>query len=86
MGFAKSSALAVAFKNMLDQRLPLETVLPLMTSNVAHLLKLHHKGTVATGFDADLLVLNDRHEISSVMVKGVWHIRDTDLLIRGLFE
>ena len=35
-----------------------QTVLPFMTSNVARLLKLHHKGHVATGFDADLVVFD----------------------------
>jgi beta-aspartyl-dipeptidase (metallo-type) len=57
-----------------------------MTSNVAGLLKFHHKGRIKTGLDADLLVLNENHGIDSVMANGAWHIRQGELLIRGLFE
>jgi beta-aspartyl-dipeptidase (metallo-type) len=86
MGFAKSSAMAETFKAMLDLNLPIEKVLPLMTSNVASLLKFHQKGNIASGFDADLLVLNDRHQIESVMANGVWHIKNQQQLVHGLFE
>ena len=86
MGFAKSSAMAISFKAMLNMNLPIEQVLPLMTSNVAGLLKFHRKGQIAIGFDADLLVLDDTHEIQSVMVNGSWHIKQGIQLIRGQFE
>jgi len=71
---------------MLDLNFPIEKVLPLMTSNVASLLKFHQKGNIASGFDADLLVLNDRHQIESVMANGVWHIKNQQQLVHGLFE
>jgi beta-aspartyl-dipeptidase (metallo-type) len=61
-------------------------VLPLMTSNVANLLKFHYKGRIQTGFDADLLVLDEQHGINSVMANGVWHIKNNQQLKRGLFE
>ncbi len=86
MGFASSSAMAISFKAMLDMELPIEKILPLMTSNVAHLLKFHRKGRIDIGFDADLLVLNDTHGIQSVMANGVWHIKKGRQLIRGQFE
>jgi len=86
MGFARSSAMAITFKAMLDMALPIEKVLPLMTSNVAGLLKLHYKGRIETGFDADLLVVDESHQIESVMAKGVWHVKQGQVLIRGLFE
>jgi beta-aspartyl-dipeptidase (metallo-type) len=66
--------------------LPIEQVLPLMTSNVANLLKFHCKGRINIGFDADLLVLNDSHDIQSVMANGAWHIKQGKQLIRGQFE
>lgn len=86
MNFAKSSALAITFKAMLDMDLPMASILPLMTSNVADLLKFHRKGRIDTGFDADLLVLDDTHGIQSVMVNGVWHVKQGEQLVKGLFE
>jgi len=86
MGFAQSSAMVVTLKAMIELDLPIEKILPLMTSNVAKLLKFHNKGRIETGLDADLLVLNENHEIDSVMANGAWHIRQGEQLIRGLFE
>ena len=86
MGFAKSAAMAEAFKAMLDSDLPLHQVLPMMTSNVANLLRLHAKGKIETGMDADLLVVSPRHEIDSVMVNGRWHLLQGKSLVKGLFE
>jgi len=86
MDFAQSSAMAITLKAMLEMELPIEKILPLMTSNVAGLLKFHHKGRIEAGLDADLLVLNESHGIDSVMANGAWHIRQDELLIRGLFE
>jgi beta-aspartyl-dipeptidase (metallo-type) len=86
MDFASSSAMAITFKAMLDMDLPMASILPLMTSNVADLLKFHRKGRIDTGFDADLLIINDTHEIQSVMANGVWHIKQGELLVKGLFE
>ena len=86
MGFASCSALASCFKTMLDNQMPMEKILPLMTSNIASLLKFHHKGHIATGFDADLLILNENHNIVSVMANGVWHKKQGQQLIKGLFE
>ena len=86
MNFAKSSALAITFKVMLDMDLPITSILPLMTSNVADLLKFHRKGRIDTGFDADLLVLDDTHGIQSVMANGVWHVKQGEQLVKGLFE
>lgn len=86
MGFAKSEAMATTFKVLLDLDLPMEKILPLMTSNVATLLKLHQKGRIEVGLDADLLVLDDKHGIKSVMANGVWHIKQGKPLVKGLFE
>ncbi|MCP4492319.1 MAG: beta-aspartyl-peptidase [Gammaproteobacteria bacterium] len=86
MGFARCSAMATSFKAMLDESLPLEEILPLMTSNVAALLRLHGKANLEVGRDADLLVINKDNSIESVMANGVWHIKKGDTLIRGLFE
>ena len=86
MEFASSSALARALKSMLDREMPLQTVLPMITLNVATLLKLGAKGRLAPGADADLVILNSDHGIDSVMANGAWHRRAGEPLIRGVFE
>ena len=63
MGFASCSAMAECFKNLLDSGLPEQTVLPLMTSNVASLLRLQQKGRIGQGLDADLVVLDQANRI-----------------------
>ena len=86
MGFASCSAMADSLKNLLDGGLAPETVLPLLTSNVARLLKLHHKGHIAEGSDADLVVLDQDNRVASVMARGRWHIKNSKQLLTGLFE
>ena len=49
MDFASSQALAQVLKAMLERGLPLQTVLPMITLNVATLLKLGAKGRLASG-------------------------------------
>ena len=86
MGFGKSMAMADSFKAMLDAGLPLLQVLPMMTANVATLLRLHGKGRIGVGMDADLLVLDQQHHIDSVMANGRWHLSRGKTLVQGLFE
>jgi beta-aspartyl-dipeptidase (metallo-type) len=86
MGFASNTALSHCFKAMLDNGLEMEKILPMITSNVAQLLKLQNKGQIATGFDADLLLLDGDHRIDSVMARGHWHKKQGQQLINGIFE
>lgn len=64
----------------------LEKVLPAFTSNVAQLLRLSRKGLVAAGMDADLVLLDEENSCYSVMINGVWHRKDAEQLIVGMFE
>ena len=86
MGFASCSAMADCLKTLLDRGLPEQTVLPLLSTNVATLLKLPAKGRIETGYDADLVVLDGDNNIESVMARGVWQVKDKKQLIHGLFE
>jgi beta-aspartyl-dipeptidase (metallo-type) len=86
MGFASCSAMAECFKNLLDNGLSEQAVLPLMTSNVASLLRLQQKGRIGQGLDADLVVLDQANRIDHVMARGVWHLKDRQQLLSGLFE
>ena len=86
MGFASCSAMADTLKSLLDRGLPEATVLPLMTTNVANLLKLTKKGRIEAGFDADLVVLDPDNRIESVMARGRWQVKNNKQLVSGLFE
>jgi N-acetylglucosamine-6-phosphate deacetylase len=61
-----------AVQNMVELAgLPLELVLPLATEVPARILGAgDHKGKLAPGFDADIVVLNDRFEIAATYLRG----------------
>lgn len=86
MDFAKSRALIETLKELLDSGCDLARVLPAFTSNVAGLLRFHHKGRIAEGKDADLVVLDDSHQMTDVMANGKWHVADNKQIIYGTFE
>ena len=86
MGFASCSAVAECLKNLLDSGMSEQTVLPLITSNVAALLKLKQKGRIEQGLDADLVVLDQANRVDHVMARGIWHLKDGQQLLSGLFE
>ena len=86
MDIGNPQSLADTLKDLLDEGASLERVLPAFTSNVASLLRLHDKGRIVTDAAADLLVLDEKHRISDVMLGGVWHVRDNQQQIYGQFE
>lgn len=86
MDFGQASTLLETLQATLATGIPLETVLPMFTSNVANLLRLTAKGQLTPGRDADLLVFNKNFEITDVMANGRWHKRNNEQLIIGTFE
>jgi len=83
MDIGKPSALLATLGALLARGLPLEAVLPAFTSNVARLLRLPAKGRLASGADADLVVLDETARAHSVMANGVWHKLNGELLVRA---
>lgn len=63
-----------------------EAVWSLVSSNVARRLRLSGKGTLSVGHDADLLLLNDSLEITSVWAQGRLMLYENDLVVKGTFE
>jgi N-acetylglucosamine-6-phosphate deacetylase len=61
-----------AVQNMVELAgLPLELVLPLATEVPARVLGVSdHKGKIAPGYDADIVVLTDRFEIAATYLRG----------------
>lgn len=86
MDVGKPGALLETLRELLARGLPLEQILPPLTSNVAGLLRLSRKGVIGVGADADLLVLDEAHALSDVLLGGVWHLREGKTLRRGVFE
>jgi beta-aspartyl-dipeptidase (metallo-type) len=69
---------------IVNHRMPIEQVLPLVTSNTARVLKLDQKGTLERGKLADVLVLErDTLAVRHVWSKGRCMVRDGELAVRA---
>jgi beta-aspartyl-dipeptidase (metallo-type) len=86
MDVGRSSALMVTIKVLLARGVPLEVILPAFTRNVAELLRFRDRGQIAPGYRADLVLLDEKNDIDSVMVGGVWHVRGGQQQVSGNFE
>ncbi len=71
---------------VLQDKLPLDTVLKVVTSNVAKILKLKTKGIIQTGFDADLVIIDNDFVISDVIARGVVMVSNKMILKKGTYE
>lgn len=86
MDVGQPAALGATLGDLVEAGHPLETVLPMVTSNVADLFRLPGKGRIANGYDADLIVLDEEGGVTDVMARGKWHVRRGHLTIEGTFE
>ncbi|MEO0615070.1 MAG: beta-aspartyl-peptidase [Pseudomonadota bacterium] len=86
MGIGTPDSLAGTLAELTAAGIPLADALPAFTSNPATLLRLHGKGRLAVGRDADLVVLDDAGAVDGVMARGTWHRRDGEQLVAGTFE
>lgn len=72
---------------VLQENIPLETALKVITSNVADHLRLSRKGRIREGNDADLVLADpDTLEVQTVVARGQVMLRDGELLRKGSFE
>jgi beta-aspartyl-dipeptidase (metallo-type) len=72
---------------VLNELVPLETALQMVTANPARILKLGGKGQLVAGADADLVLLDPKSlEIRGVIARGRWLMRDGEPLVKGTFE
>ncbi len=86
IGIGEPGALADALAELLSRGRALEAVLPIFTSNVASLLRLHQKGRIEVGGDADLVVLDDAHHVHDVIARGRFVVRSKEPHVWGAFE
>jgi len=72
---------------VLEEKVPLETALRVITSNPAGLLKLHAKGRLAPDVDGDLVLLDPQNlEIHTVIARGRLLMKARKPLAKGIFE
>lgn len=72
---------------VLVDKVPVEKALRVATSNPADLLKLKGKGHIDTGFDADLVLIDENDfTIDTVIAKGQIMVKDKQIQIYGTFE
>ncbi len=71
---------------IVEEKIPIEDAVSIVTSNVARVLKLGQKGKIASGADADLFITDDRFQIQHVFAKGTWMVKDGKPIVFGTFE
>ncbi|PEJ33721.1 beta-aspartyl-peptidase [Peribacillus butanolivorans] len=73
--------------SVLEEGIPLETALKVITTNPAQVLKLSSKGSIQTGKDADIVFLQkETLTIDTVMARGQVMVEKQVPLIKGTFE
>lgn len=72
---------------ILKNNVPIEEALKVVTSNVADILKIDHKGRIEPGKDADLVIVDENElNIIDVIAKGRLLMKDGNVLVKGTFE
>ena len=87
LGVGKCSSLFGDVRDaILSEGLPMETALKVITTNPARNLKLHGKGHIAVGKDADLVLLDENLDVDTVIARGRVMVKDKGILVKGTFE
>jgi len=74
-------------KAILEQDIPLETAIQVITQSPAHVLGLKNKGSLSLNHDADCVLLNpDTLNIETVIAKGQVMVKDGAVLVKGTFQ
>ena len=71
---------------VLNEKIPLEIALKVLTSNVATILKLPYKGFISNGMDADLLILDSEMNMTHLIAMGKWVVKDSKVVRKGAYE
>lgn len=71
---------------IVEEEVPIEVAVQIITRNVARVLKLGTKGKIATGMAADLVLVDDQYRIQHVFAKGQQMVRDEEPIVYGTFE
>jgi beta-aspartyl-dipeptidase (metallo-type) len=72
--------------SVITEKIPIETSLKVLTSNVSTILKLPGKGFIANGMDADLLFLDSGMQMVHLLAMGKWVVRSGVVVKKGTYE
>jgi beta-aspartyl-dipeptidase (metallo-type) len=71
---------------VLQEKMPLEKAIKIVTSNVASILKLKNKGGINPGKDADVVILDKEFRIRDMIARGELMTLDYKRLKKGTYE
>lgn len=71
---------------VLEEKMPLEEALKVVTSNVADILWLKNKGRIAVGKDADVVLIDKDFKIVHMTAMGQLMVNDGRMLKKGSYE
>jgi len=88
IGVSSVSSLYNEFKQMvLNQGLSIELALKFFTSNVSKALEIYpKKGTVQAGSDGDVLIVDEKLNIETVIANGIVMMETQEILVKGTYE
>ena len=88
IGISELNKLHLELKDLVfDEKFSLSTALKFITSNVAKMLKIYpQKGVICEKSDADILILDKKLDIDSVIAKGRTMIYQKRVVKKGIFE
>lgn len=87
MGIGRVSSLLESVKAMVFKYdIPLDMALATVTKNPAVIHRLENKGKIKEGYDADLVVLDEKLNVKSVIAKGRWMVREGKIQVFGTYE
>jgi beta-aspartyl-dipeptidase (metallo-type) len=83
----KVSSLYKAVKEaVLEESIPLETAIRVITQSPAAILKLKQKGVIEAGKDADIVLLDQDYEVDTVIAMGQLMVEGKKAVVKGTFE
>lgn len=71
---------------IIKYKIPIEQAVKILTENPAKAMNLHNKGKIAEGKDADIIVLDENYNISSVIALGEFVVLNSKLIKKGKYE
>lgn len=86
LDYGRSETLLQTLQQCANQPQLFDAALRAVTSNVAQALRLPAKGKIKAGCDADIIVVDEKLSLDSLMAGGRWHIINNSVKISGTFE
>lgn len=72
---------------IINENISIENAIRVITSNPAEHLKLKTKGYLVAGFDADIVLVDEKDlSINTVIAKGQAMVHENKILVKGVFE